>query len=57
MTNYKQFKKEWLQRKVAKEKREVEALAKEKMGETEEGVEAPKKRIKGLEQVRAELQA
>ena len=42
---------------MAKEKREVEALAKEKLGETEEGEEAPKKRIKGLEQVRAELQA
>ena len=55
-------KKEWLQMKQAKEKSEIEKLAKEKLGKNpneEEIVEEPGKEkiIKGLDQVRAEMKA
>ena len=62
ITSYKHFKKEWLAKKVAQEKKEVEKLTKQKLGrsvdvEEEEEVVVKESRIKGLDEVRAELQA
>ena len=62
ITSYKHFKKEWLAKKVAQEKKEVEKLTKQKLGrsvevEEEEEVAVKESRIKGLDEVRAELQA
>ena len=66
ITSYKHFKKEWLAKKVAQEKKEVEKLTKQKLGRSveveeeedeEEDVAVKESRIKGLDEVRAELQA
>ena len=60
-TNYKTFKKEWIAKKLAKEKKEVEALAKEKLKQKQkdqdDGSVSIERKIKSLDQVRAELVA
>jgi hypothetical protein len=64
--SFKAFKKEWLQRKQAQEKKEISRITREKLGEEQEQEESSietkgeeeetqKKKIKGLDEVRAEL--